>query len=103
MVEEVCRKAGISQQTYYKWPKKHGGLMPSEMRRLKRLEGENQHLKRLVADLAYIAILNGFVYLAAIMDEWSRRIVSYALGRWIDAKLTRILDFDNLRQFHSAL
>lgn len=34
-VEEVCRKAGISQQTYYRWQKKHGGLMPSEMKRLK--------------------------------------------------------------------
>ncbi len=51
-VEEVCRKAGISIQTYYRWRKKYGGLMPSEMRRLKQLEEENVHLKRLVADLA---------------------------------------------------
>jgi putative transposase len=51
-VEEVCRKAGISIQTYYRWRKKYGGLMPSEMRRLKRLEEENVRLKRLVADLA---------------------------------------------------
>ena len=41
-----------------------------------------------VADLTYIAILGGFVYLAAIMDAWSRRIVGYALGRRIDARLT---------------
>jgi len=33
--EEVCRKAGISQQTYYRWRKKYAGLMPSEVRRLK--------------------------------------------------------------------
>ena len=51
-VEEVCRKAGISQQTYYRWRKKYGGLMPSEMKRLKQLEEENQRLKRLVADLS---------------------------------------------------
>lgn len=51
-VEEVCRKAGISQQTYYRWRKKYGGLMPSEMKRLKHLEEENQWLKRLVADLS---------------------------------------------------
>ena len=51
-VEEVCRKAGISIQTYYRWRKKYGGLMPSEMRRLKQLEEENVRLKRLVADLA---------------------------------------------------
>ncbi len=51
-VEEVCRKAGVSQQTYYRWRKKYGGLMPSEMKRLKQLEEENQRLKRLVADLS---------------------------------------------------
>ena len=39
-----------------------------------------------VADLTYIAILGGFVYLAAIMDAWPRRIVGYALGRRIDAR-----------------
>jgi len=51
-VEEVCRKAGISQQTYYRWRKKYGGLMPSEMKRLKQLEEENANLKKLVADLS---------------------------------------------------
>lgn len=40
-VEEVCRKAGISIQTYYRWRSKYGGLMPSEMKRLKQLEEEN--------------------------------------------------------------
>ena len=49
-VEEVCRRAGISQQTYYRWRKKYGGLMPSEVRRLKQLEEENGKLKRLLAD-----------------------------------------------------
>ena len=51
-VEEVCRKAGVSQQTYYRWRKKYGGLMPSEVRRLKQLEEENGKLKRMVADLS---------------------------------------------------
>ena len=51
-VEDVCRKAGISIQTYYRWRKKYGGLMPSEMKRLKLLEEENARLKRLVADLS---------------------------------------------------
>ena len=51
-VSEVCRKAGISEATYYVWRKKFGGLMPSEMRRLKQLEEENGKLKRIVADLA---------------------------------------------------
>jgi putative transposase len=51
-VAEVCRKAGISEATYYHWRKKYGGLMPSEMKRLKQLEEENGRLKRIVADLS---------------------------------------------------
>ena len=51
-LEEVCRKAWISQQTYYRWRKKYAGLMPSEVRRLKQLEEENARLKRTVADLS---------------------------------------------------
>jgi putative transposase len=51
-VAEVCRKAGIAEATFYNWRKKYGGLMPSEMKRLKQLEEENSKLKRLVADLS---------------------------------------------------
>jgi putative transposase len=50
-VAEICRKAGISQSTYFNWKKKYAGLMPSEMRRLRELEDENSRLKRIVADL----------------------------------------------------
>jgi putative transposase len=41
-----------------------------------------------VADITYIAIASGFVYLAAILDAWSRRVVGYAIGRSIDVRLT---------------
>ena len=51
-IGKVCRKAGISEATFYNWRKKYGGLMPSEMRRLKQLEEENTKLKKLVADLS---------------------------------------------------
>jgi len=51
-VAEVCRKAGISEASFYNWRKRYGGLMPSEMKRLKQLEEENQRLKKLVADLS---------------------------------------------------
>ena len=51
-VAEVCRKAGISEATYYNWRKKYAGLTPSEMRRLRVLEEENGKLKRIVADLS---------------------------------------------------
>ena len=50
-VAEICRKAGISPATYFNWKKKYEGLMPSEMRRLRDLEVENNRLKRIVADL----------------------------------------------------
>jgi putative transposase len=51
-VAEVCRKMGISQNTFYQWKKKYGGLGVSELRRLKQLEEENRQLKRMVADLS---------------------------------------------------
>ena len=50
--EELCRRQGISQQTFYRWKAKYGGLELSDARRLKALEVENRRLKRLVADLA---------------------------------------------------
>jgi putative transposase len=51
-ISEVCRKAGISDATFYNWRKKYSGLLPSEMRRLRQLEEENGKLKRIVADLS---------------------------------------------------
>jgi putative transposase len=51
-VDEVCRKLGISEATFYNWKKKYGGLAPSELSRLRQLEEENTKLKKLVADLA---------------------------------------------------
>jgi putative transposase len=50
-VAEVCRKAGISQATYFNWKKKYAGLLPTEMRRLRELEEENGRLEKIVADL----------------------------------------------------
>ena len=50
--EAVCRNAGISIQTYYRWRSKYGGFMLSEMKRLKQLKEENVLLKRLVANLS---------------------------------------------------
>ncbi len=51
-MEEVCRKMGISEATFYNWKKKFGGMGVTELRRLRQLEEENQRLKRLVADLS---------------------------------------------------
>jgi putative transposase len=51
-VQEVIRKMGISEQTFYRWKKLYGGLGPSEVRCLKQLEEENRRLKQMVADLS---------------------------------------------------
>ena len=51
-VADICRKAGISQATYFNWKKRYDGLLPTEMRRLKQLEDENTKLRKVVADLS---------------------------------------------------
>ncbi len=50
-VTELCRKYGISDQTYYNWKAKYGGMVASDVKRLRQLEDENRRLKHLVADL----------------------------------------------------
>lgn len=50
-VAEVCRKIGITEQTFYRWKRKFAGMGVAELRRLKQLEEENRRLKQLVADL----------------------------------------------------
>ena len=51
-VGEVCRKMGISDNTFYRWKRQFAGMGVAELRRLKILEDENRRLKQLVADLA---------------------------------------------------
>ena len=49
---QVCKKLGISDQTFYRWRKEFGGLRVDQAKRLKQLEHENARLKKLVADLS---------------------------------------------------
>jgi len=51
-VDEITRKMGITQATFFRWKKKFSGMGVAELRRLKQLEEENKKLKRLVADLS---------------------------------------------------
>ena len=51
-VKDVIREHGISEQTYYRWKSKYGGMSVSDAKRLKQLEAENRQLKKLVADLS---------------------------------------------------
>jgi putative transposase len=48
---DLCRRHGVSEQTFYRWKARYGGLEVSDLRRLRQLEDENGRLKRLVADL----------------------------------------------------
>jgi putative transposase len=50
-VAEVCREMGIAEATFYRWKQLYGGLMPSEVKKLRQLEEENSRLRKVVADL----------------------------------------------------
>jgi putative transposase len=51
-VLEVCRQAGITEQTFYRWKKQYVGLQTDQVRQLKQLQEENGRLKKLVAELS---------------------------------------------------
>ncbi|NVN13248.1 IS3 family transposase, partial [Nguyenibacter vanlangensis] len=82
-VAEVCRKAGISDATFYNWRKKYAGLMPSEMKRLRVLEEENAKLKRIVADLSLDkAMLQDVLFKKALRPARKRELVDMLQGDW---------------------
>ena len=49
-VKEICRKIEISEQTYYRWRQKYGGMSPALIKELKTLQKENQRLRKIIAD-----------------------------------------------------
>ena len=51
-ITELCRKMGVSQQTFYTWRRKFAGMGVAELRELRQLRAENKQLKKLVADLS---------------------------------------------------
>ena len=65
-VEEICRKLGISEATYFPWKKRYGGLGVSELRELRQLREENRKLKGLVADLS----LDKAILQEALRKKW---------------------------------
>ena len=50
-VPEVVRKLGVTEQTYYRWRKRYGGMGTDQLKELKRLQKENERLRRAVSDL----------------------------------------------------
>ncbi len=81
-VEEVCRKMGISDATFYVWRKKYSGVGPSELRRLRQLEQENRQLKQIVADLSLDKAM-----LQAVVTKKSEPLGSPGAGAGVDAAL----------------
>ncbi len=65
-VAEIIRKLEISEQTYYRWKKKYGGLGVSELRELRVIRDENRRLKTLVADLS----LDTTILQEALRKKW---------------------------------
>lgn len=53
-VKELCRQTGVTEQTFYRWRQKYGGMDGEEARRLKTLEVENRRLKDLVVELTLV-------------------------------------------------
>jgi putative transposase len=49
-IKDVCRQMGVSEQTYFRWKSKYGGMSQSELHRAKALESENARLKRILAE-----------------------------------------------------
>jgi putative transposase len=65
-VADLCRKHGITEQTFYRWRSKYGGMDVSDARKLRTLEDENRRLKTLVADLT----LDNQLLKAAVQRKW---------------------------------
>lgn len=65
-VKDICRSESISEQTFYRWKSKYGGMELSDARRLKALEEENRKLKRLVAEQA----LDNIALRDALSKKW---------------------------------
>jgi putative transposase len=82
-VEEICRKIGISDATFYKWRQKYAGLGPSELRRLRQLEEENAKLKRLVADLSLdLGVAAGRSVKKALKPSRKRELAADLINRY---------------------
>jgi putative transposase len=65
-VEEICRKLGVSEATFFRWKKKYGGLGVVELRELRQVREENRKLKGIVADLT----LDKSILQEALRKKW---------------------------------
>ncbi|MGA0129564.1 MAG: IS3 family transposase [Burkholderiales bacterium] len=82
-VEEVCRKIGISQATFYAWKKKYAGVGVAELRRMRQLEQENHKLRQLVADLSLDKVMLQDVFKKkALRPAQRKELVGHLIDRY---------------------
>ena len=88
-VSRLMRRHGLQVKPHRRYvattDSDHDGPIFGNLAKDMQPDGPNQLW---VADITYIGIVSGFVYLAVVLDAWSRRVVGYALGKAIDARLT---------------
>ncbi len=89
LVKDVCREYGISDATYYNWKSKYGGMETSDVKRLKELETENQHLKQMKKYFGNTGIL--LSKLSLILVFFINFTVIYS-----DVTICRIFSFKNI-------
>ncbi|SJM34858.1 Insertion element ISR1 uncharacterized 10 kDa protein A3 (modular protein) [Mesorhizobium delmotii] len=95
-VAEICRRAGISQATYFNWKKKYDGLLPTEMKRLKQLEDENGKLRKLVASVLGQGDAAGRHSPKTVRPDRKRELVAETCDEWNVSirRACRVLEFD---------
>jgi putative transposase len=81
-VTEVCRKMGVSEQSFYRWKKKYMGMGIAELRRLRQLEEENHKLKGIVADLTLDKNAPGCSVKKGLKPAPKRRLTRYLIGTY---------------------
>jgi putative transposase len=89
-VGDVCRQVGISEQTFYRWKKAYGSMLPSEARELKQLRDENIKLKRLVADLSLDKVMLQDVLRKVLKPVKQREVMNYLTDRYGVARGARV-------------
>ena len=82
-VAEVCRKAGISEATFYVWRKKYGNLLQTEMKRLRQLEDENAKLKRIMEELSLDKAMLQDMLKKALRSARKQQLVDQGRTDWL--------------------
>ena len=81
-VGDLCRQVGIAEQTFYRWKKVYGGMLPSEARELKQLREENARLRHVVADQTFDKVMLRTSFQRCCKARQAREVVHSLNGRY---------------------